>query len=95
MAQYFSSFAYDSNYTASVVMNVILGVFDLVVIGLSWVPITRYYNKKVAEKEAPAVTYDEYGCDENGLDVDQKPCRVVAPSTSRYGCEDEDGNPCA
>jgi hypothetical protein len=52
------------HYTASVWMNIIFGVLDVVVIVLSWGPITKFYNKKVAENTALAnITYDNYGCD--------------------------------
>jgi len=97
MAQYFANFAYDYNYKTSVIFSLGLGLFDLIVISLAWFPITNDYNKKVAEKEreAKVVTYDEFGCDEYGLNVDRQPCRGLDPTIERgYGCEDEDGTPC-
>jgi len=65
------------------------GVFDLIVIAVAWKPITDDYYQKVAEKEAPPVIYDEFGCDEFGLNVDQQPCRGAdIPLEGGYGCED-------
>ena len=61
MAAYFANFAYDSNYLASLLMSTILCVLDVVIIVVSWVPFTEFYNFK-SLKEKP-LTYDSYGCD--------------------------------
>ena len=97
MAAYFANFAYDSNYLASLLMSTILCVLDVVIIFVSWGPFTKFYNFK-SLKEKP-LTYDSYGCDQYGNNVNQESCskreiEEIDEFEQPESCEDPDGNAC-